>query len=73
MLHVQHISEHVKTLLSGLTFVDDDGIVQIATFDEVGLKQWLYVAYKDEGTGTGYLISLFQWVFKRCKLAVDKL
>ena len=49
MLHVQHVGQLIELLLRNLTLIDDDGIVHIATLDEVRLQQGLNVAYKDEG------------------------
>ena len=37
MLYMQHVSQHVETLLCGLTLIDDDGIVEVTAFDKVGL------------------------------------
>ena len=37
MLHIQHISQFVKTFLRRLALVDDDSVIQVATLDEVGL------------------------------------
>ena len=55
MLHMQHVSQHVETLLSGLALVDDDGVIEVATFNEVSLQQRLNVTHKNEGAGGGYL------------------
>ena len=49
-LYVNHVCKRVETLLSGLHLVDDDGVVEVAALDEVGLQQWLDVAYEYEGT-----------------------
>ena len=73
MLHVQHVSQHVQTLLSGLTLVDDDGVVQVTALDEVGLQQRLNVTYKDEGTRSSNLCSIVLHVVECCKLAADEL
>ena len=51
MLYMQHISQHVKTLLCCLTFIDDNRIIHITAFDEVGLQQRFYITDKDKGTG----------------------
>ena len=73
MLYVQHIGQLVETLLSSLALIDDDGIVQVAAFDEIGLQQRLYVAYEDEGAGAGYLLGIVLRIIQACKLRVDEL
>ena len=51
MLYVQHICQHIEALLSSLALIDDDGVVEVTTLDEVGLQQGLNVADEDERTG----------------------
>ena len=38
VFYTEHVCQSVKSLLGGLAFVDDDGIVHIAALDEVGLE-----------------------------------
>ena len=73
MLYVQHICQHVETLLSGLTLVDDDGVVQVAALDEVCLQQRLDVTNEDKRTGTGNLGGVFLGVVDGGKLRADEL
>ena len=55
MFNTQHVGQHVQTLLGGLTLVDDDGVIHIATLDEVGLEQGLNIADKHKGACWGNL------------------
>ena len=73
MLHVQHVCQHVETLLRGLTLVDHNGIVEVATLDEIRLKQRLDVANEYEGTCRGNLRGIFPGIIEGCKLRTDKL
>ena len=49
-LYVNQVCKRVETFLCGLHLVDDDGVVEVAALDEVGLQQWFDVAYEYEGT-----------------------
>ena len=73
MLYVEHISQHVEALLCGLALVDDDGIVKVATLDEIRLQQRLDVTNEDKRTGTGYLGDVCLLTVECRKLAVDEL
>ena len=73
MLHMQHICQHVETLLRGLALIDDDSVVEVAALDQISLKQRLDIANKDKGTGTGYLSIVSVWIIKCSKLRTDKL
>ena len=53
--------------------VDDDGIVHVATLDEIGFKQWFDIAHKHEGTCRGDLLFKIIKRVERSKLAIDKL
>ena len=53
-IHVRHlemVGELVELSLFYLALVDNDGIVQVTTLNEVSLKQRHDVAYENEGTG----------------------
>ena len=73
MLHMQHVGQHVETLLGGLTLVDDNGIVEVAALDEVGLQQRLDVAHKDKSAGTGDFIGIFFHIVEGGELRTDEL
>ena len=73
MLYMQHIGQHVKTFLGGLALVDDNGVVEVATLDEVCLQQRLDVTYKDECTGLCDLVGILQRVVECGKLRIDEL
>ena len=73
VLNMQHVGQHVETLLCGLTLVNDDGVVEIAALDEVGLQQRLEVAHEDKGTCRSYLLSILVDIVEGGKLAVDEL
>ena len=72
VLHMQHVGQHVETLLSSLTFIDDDGIVQVSTLDEVGLQQRLNVTYKYESTCRGNLCGKIFHLVDCGKLRIDE-
>ena len=73
MLHMQHIGQRVKALLSGLALINNDSVVQIATLNQVGLKQGLNIAHEDKGACWSNLGSIFCYVIYGGKLAVDEL
>ena len=73
MLYVQHVCQHVQPVLCRLTFVDNDGIIQVAALDEVSLQQGLNIANENKGTCAGYLLGIVQGIVKRGKLRVDEL
>ena len=53
-IHVRHlemVGELVELGLFYLALVDNDGIVQVTTLNEVSLEQRHDVAYENEGTG----------------------
>ena len=58
MRYVKEVSELVELGLLNLLLVDDDGIVEVAAFDEVGLQQRDDVADKDEGAGRSNVSSV---------------
>lgn len=53
MWNVEEVGKLVEFLLWNLTLVDDDGIVEVAAFDEIGLKERHDVAHEDEACGQG--------------------
>ena len=73
MLYVEHVGQHIEALLSGLALVDHDGVIQIATLDEVGLKQGLDIANKHEGASTGNLGIISIRIIECGKLRADEL
>ena len=72
MLYVQHVCQHVQTLLRCLSFVDDDGIVEVASLDEISLQQRFNVANEDKRAGTCYFLGEFLHVVECGKLRVDE-
>ena len=73
VFYVQHVSQHIQTFLCGLTLVDDNGIVQVAALNEVGLQERLDVTYKYEGAGCSNLLGVVLRLVERGKLAADEL
>ena len=73
MLYVEGIGQFVKALLRNLLFVDDDGIVEVASLDEARLQEGLNLAHEDEGAGIGNLGLEILHMVEGGKLAVDKL
>ena len=55
VFYAQHVGQRVQTLLCGLSLVDDDSVVQVATLDKVGLQQRFNIANEDEGACGSYL------------------
>ena len=72
MLYMEHVCQHVEALLSGLTLIDDDGIVEVAALDEVCLQQRFDIADEDEGAGTGNLCGILGRIVDGGKLRVDE-
>ena len=66
--HAHHVGQLVEVLLRHLAFVDDDGVVQVASLDEARLEQRLYFAHKDEGAAGGHFVLEFAHIFQRGKL-----
>ena len=58
----------VKVLLRHFAVVDDYGIVEVATLDEVGLQQRLDFAHEHESAACGNLVVEVCDVLKTCKL-----
>ena len=73
VLHAQHVSQHVQTFLCSLALVDDNGIVHVATLDEVGLQQGFDVANEDKGASSCYLSRKLLDIVERSKLRIDNL
>ena len=48
--HLEVVSKLIELFLFYLTFVDNDGIVEVATLDEVGLEQRHDVTYENKST-----------------------
>ena len=71
--HLQHIGQLVQLFLAHLAFIDDDSIVKVSSFDEVGLQQWHDVAHKDKCPCGRYLRIEGCHVLKCGKLTVDEL
>ena len=72
VLNVEHVCQHVKTLLGSLALVDDNSIVQVASLNQVSLQQWLNVTYKDKGAGGGYFCGEVLNLVDSGKLRVDE-
>ena len=73
VLNVQHICEHIETLLRRLTLINDNGIVKVAALDEISLKQGLDITDEHKGTSTGNLAREILHVVEGGKLRVDEL
>ena len=71
--HLEVVGELVELLLLHLPLVDDDGVVEVAALDEVGLEQGHDVAHEDEGAGGGYLLAVGLHLVEGGELAVHKL
>ena len=67
------VGELIELSLLYLTLVDNDGIVQVATLDEVGLEQWHDIANEYEGTCRSNLVNISLHFVEGGKLAVDEL
>ena len=75
-IHVRHlemVGELIELSLLYLALVDNDGIVQVATLDEVGLEQWHDIANEYEGTCRSNLVNISLHLVEGSKLAVDEL
>ena len=55
MLSSGQLAELVEVLLRCLTFVDDNGVVEVAAFDKPCQEQLLYLTHKHEGAGCSNL------------------
>ena len=73
MWNVEEVGKLVEFLLWNLTLVDDDGVVEVAAFDEVGLKEWHNVAHEDEGAGRSDFVGELVDVVEGRKLTADEL
>ena len=74
-IHVRHlemVGELVELSLFYLALVNNDGIVQVTTLDEVSLEQRHDIAYENEGTGRSNLLCVCLHLFEGSKLAVDE-
>ena len=69
----QNIGQLVKFLLAHFTFIDNNGIVKVATFDKVCLQQRNDVAYKHECSCCSNLRVESRHILQGGKLTVDKL
>ena len=71
-IHVSHseeVGQLVKTLLSRLTLIDNDGVVEVAALDEVKVQQRLDVSYEYEGASGCNLLGVVLHIVERSKLA----
>jgi hypothetical protein len=50
MLDADLVCQRVVTILRELVFVDDNGVVEVAPFNESSLKEGLYLTYKNKGS-----------------------
>ena len=66
------IGKLVELFLFYLTFVDNDGIVEVSTLDKVGLEQWHDVSYENECACRRNLFNVFLHSVECSKLAVDE-
>ena len=73
VLHMQHVGQHVKALLRGLALVDDDGVVEVTTFDKVGLQQRLNITNEDESARTSNLVCIIMRIVECGKLGINEL
>ncbi len=65
------VGQLVIVFLGHFTFVDNDGIVQIATLDESGRQQWLDFTDKYKGTAGGNFIFELLHILQCGKLVGD--
>ena len=73
MRNFQNIGQLVKFLLAHFTFIDNNGIVKVATFDKVCLQQRNDVAYKHKCSCCSNLRVESRHILQGGKLTVDKL
>ena len=71
--NLQKVGKLVESGLINLSFIDNDGVVHVSTFDEVGLQQWHDVAHEDECASSSYLCWEIFHVVESSKLTVDEL
>ena len=71
--NLKMVGELVKLSLLYLALIDHNGIVEVATFDQVGLQQWHDVTYENEGTGRSNLLCVCLHLVECSKLTVDEL
>ena len=69
--HAHNVGKLVVGILRHFTFVDNNGVVQVAAFDKSGLQQRFYLAYKYESAAGGYFILEFCHIFQCGKLVGD--
>ena len=70
-IHVRnshYVGQLVEVFLGHFAFVDHNGIVQIAAFDEAGLQQWFNLAYEYECAAGSYFVFEFRHILQCCKL-----
>ncbi len=68
MWHMEKVGKLVELSLLHLLLVDDDCVVEVTPFDEVGLKQRHYIADKDKSACRCYVGSKLIDVVKGSKL-----
>ena len=71
--NLKMVGELVKLSLLYLALINHNGIVEVATFDQVGLQQWHDVTYENEGTGRSNLLCICLHLVECSKLTVDEL
>ena len=71
--NLQMVGELVKLSLLHLTLIYHNGIVEVTTFDQVGLQQWHDITYENEGTGRSNLFCVCLHLVESSKLTVDEL
>ena len=67
------VGELIELSLLHLALVDNDGIVQVSTLNEVSLEQWHDIANEYEGTCRSNLVNVGLHLVEGSKLAVDEL
>ena len=73
MGHLQQVGQIVELLLCDLTLIDDDGVLQVATLDEVCIEKRHNVAHEDKRTGRCNLCGEIANLVDSSKLAIDEL
>ena len=72
VLYAQFVCKPVKTLLCGLTLIDNNGIVHITAFDEVCLQQGLNVSYENESARSSNFLGEIIYFVECRKLRIDE-
>ena len=73
MRNVKHVCKLIKLLLSNLSLIDNNSVIQVATLYKVCFEQRYDIANKHKCAGWRNLLAKVADIVESCKLAINEL